>query len=66
MTTKKPVVIPSQITDLYAEIICKEMERPSTTQHSGGASYVHLPLCAVDHSKNIKQQGKIHVLFGDT
>ena len=39
--TTKPVVIPSQITALYAEIIYIEIEIPSTKKHSGGASYVN-------------------------
>ena len=39
--TTKPIVIPPKITALYSESIFTEMKIPSTTQHSGGASYVN-------------------------
>ena len=40
-TTKNPVIIPSKITVLYVESICKEMKLPSITEQRGGASSVN-------------------------
>ena len=57
--------IPSQITALYAESIFTEMERPSITQQSGGASYVNLPLCAVDFSKTQNNKEKSMSYLGE-
>ena len=50
--TTKHVVIPLQITDLYAESICTEMEGSITKQHSGGASDINCHCVQLTVKKN--------------